>query len=149
VQHAGVIIGILELAGHSHRHFPRAHTGYMNRLAYAHNVSCVTAACMMMRKAVFNEVGGFDSEFKIAFNDVDLCMRLRAKGYLIVFTPFAEAYHFESKSRGIEDTPEKQKRFASEETLFKTRWEKELLAGDPYYNPNFTKDKEDFSIAEK
>ena len=149
VQHAGVIIGILELAGHSHRHFPRAHTGYMNRLAYAHNVSCVTAACMMMRKAIFNEVGGFDSEFKIAFNDVDLCMRLRAKGYLIVFTPFAEAYHFESKSRGIEDTPEKQMRFASEETLFKTRWEKELLAGDPYYNPNFTKDKEDFSIAEK
>jgi GT2 family glycosyltransferase len=125
---------------------PKENLGYMGRLYYAQNVSAVTGACMMMRKSVFEEVNGFDESFKVAFNDVDLCMRIRKAGYLIVFTPYAELYHYESKSRGLEDTPEKQKRFQGEVLRFKERWKKELEAGDPYYNPNLTLDREDFSV---
>jgi len=100
----------------------------------------------MMSRAIFDEVGGFDPEYRVAFNDVDLCMRVRSAGYLIVFTPFAEAYHYESKSRGSEDTPEKEERFEGEKLRFQKRWHKELAAGDPYYNPNLTTAREDFSI---
>lgn len=146
VQHAGTIIGIGGVAGHAHVGFKRNAKGYMFRLIPAQNLSAVTAACMMLRKAVFCEIEGLDPMFKVAFNDVDLCMRLRDRGYLIVFTPFAELYHYESKSRGYEDTPEKIKRFNSESDLFKTRWSKELLRGDPYYNPNLTLKRNDFSF---
>ena len=146
IQHAGIGIGLLTLAGHYHRNFPRKHPGYMGRLIYAHNVSAVTAACMMIPRHVWDEVGGLDESFAVAFNDVDLCMRIRKAGYLIVWTPYSELYHYESKSRGLEDTPEKKKRFESEVCLFQERWKKELAAGDPYYNPNLTLDKEDFSI---
>ena len=118
----------------------------MYRLTIAQNLSAVTAACIMIPKRVWDEVKGLDEEFKVAFNDVDLCMRIRKAGYLIVWTPFAELYHYESKSRGIEDTPEKQKRFSDEISLFKSRWSKELAVGDPYYNPNLTLDREDFSL---
>ncbi len=146
IQHAGVIIGLGGVAGHSHKYFPRGHCGYMYRLTIAQNLSAVTAACIMIPKRVWDEVKGLDEEFKVAFNDVDLCMRIRKAGYLIVWTPFAELYHYESKSRGIEDTPEKQKRFSDEISLFKSRWSKELAVGDPYYNPNLTLDREDFSL---
>lgn len=146
IQHAGIGIGLLTLAGHYHRNFPRSHPGYMARLTYTQNVSAVTAACMMIRRNVFAEVNGLDEGFEVAFNDVDLCMRIRKAGYLIVFTPYAEAYHYESKSRGYEDTHEKQQRFKGEVLRFQNRWRKELDKGDPYYNPNFTLDKEDFSI---
>lgn len=146
IQHAGLGIGLLTLAGHYHRNFPRNHPGYMGRLIYAHNVSAVTAACMMVPRNVWDEVNGLDESFEVAFNDVDLCMRIRKAGYLIVWTPYAELYHYESKSRGLDDTPEKQKRFEGEVKRFQERWAKELQAGDPYYNPNFTLDREDFSL---
>lgn len=146
VQHAGVGIGLLGLAAHLHRNFPRNHPGYMSRMSYAQDLSAVTAACIMVRRDVWNEIHGLDETFKVAFNDIDLCMRIRKAGYLIVFTPFAELYHYESKSRGLEDNPEKQKRFAGEIQRFTKRWKKELDAGDPYYNPNLSLDSEDFSV---
>ena len=147
VQHAGVILGLGGVAGHSHKYFPKGHPGYMQRLQISQNLSAVTAACMMIPKKIYDEVGGLDEEFAVAFNDVDLCMRIRQKGYLVVFTPFAKLYHYESKSRGLEDTPEKQKRFLHEVNLFQSRWEKELKDRDPYYNENLTTVREDFSLA--
>ena len=149
IQHAGVILGIGGVAGHSHKNFSRNDYGYASRLALAQNLSAVTAACMLMPKTVFDEVGGLDEGFKVAFNDVDLCMRIRQKGYLIVFTPFAELYHYESKSRGLEDTAEKQERFKGEIDRFQERWGEILKKGDPYYNPNLTLDREDFSMISK
>lgn len=146
IQHAGLGIGLLTLAGHLHRGFDRSHPGYMGRLIYAQDLSGVTAACVMIPRHVWEEVNGLDASFAVAFNDVDLCMRIRKVGYLIVWTPYAELYHYESKSRGLEDTPEKQKRFEGEVHRFQERWKKELEAGDPYYNPNLTLDREDFSI---
>ena len=106
----------------------------------------MTAACMMMPAKVYREVGGLDEGFEVAFNDVDLCMRIRAKNYLIVFTPYAELYHYESKSRGLEDTEEKQIRFKGEVDRFMERWEDQLEKGDPYYNPNLSLTHEDFSF---
>lgn len=146
IQHAGLGIGLLTLAGHLHRNFDRWHTGYMGRLVYAQNLSGVTAACVMVSRDVWDQIGGLDETFEVAFNDVDLCMRIRAAGYLIVWTPFAELYHYESKSRGADEAPEARARFVGEVQRFQTRWAKELAAGDPYYNPNLTLDKEDFSI---
>ena len=145
IQHAGVIIGLGGVAGHSHKNYQRGHMGYMYRLTIAQNVSAVTAACMMIPRRVWDEVNGLDESFAVAFNDVDLCMRIRKAGYLIVWTPYAELYHYESKSRGYEDTLEKKKRFEGEVRRFQERWRKELEAGDPYYNPNLTLDREDFS----
>ncbi len=146
IQHGGVGIGLLTLAGHLHRGFPRQHPGYMGRLIYAHNLSAVTAACVLIRRDVWESVNGLDESFAVAFNDVDLCMRIRKAGYRIVWTPFAELYHYESKSRGLEDTPEKRERFQGEVLRFQERWRKELAAGDPYYSPNLTLDREDFSL---
>ena len=145
IQHAGIAVGLLTLAGHLHRGFDRYHPGYMGRLVYAQDFSAVTGACLMVRKTVWDEIGGLDESFEVAFNDVDFCMRIRKAGYLVIWTPFAELYHYESKSRGYEDTPEKQRRFEGEVRRFRERWEKELAAGDPYYNPNLTLDREDFS----
>lgn len=146
IQHAGLGIGLLTLAGHLHRGFERQHPGYMGRLIYAQDLSGVTAACVMVPRHVWKEIDGLDETFEVAFNDVDMCMRIRKAGYLIVWTPFAELYHYESKSRGVEDTPEKKRRFEGEVQRFQERWKKELAAGDPYYNPNLTLDREDFSI---
>lgn len=145
IQHAGVTLGVLTLAGHNFKHTSRGNPGYFGRAGYQQNISAVTAACLMMPKKVYNEINGFDEEFAVAFNDIDLCMRVRAAGYNIIFTPFAELYHYESISRGIEDTPEKIKRFESEIHLFFKKWRKELDKGDPYYNPNLTLEREDFS----
>lgn len=146
IQHAGVILGIGGVAGHSHKYFKRGDYGYMSRLSLAQNLSAVTAACVMIRKDVWEQIGGLDESLAVAFNDVDMCMRIRKAGYLIVWTPFAELYHYESKSRGYEDTPDKQERFRSEVERFQKRWGKELAAGDPYYNPNLTLKREDFSL---
>lgn len=145
IQHAGVIIGIGGVAGHSHKYFKRGDYGYASRLTIAQNFSGVTAAAMMIKRSVFEEVSGLDESFAVAFNDVDLCLRIRRAGYLIVWTPYAEAYHYESKSRGLEDTPEKQLRFKKECDRFYDRWSDFLKEGDPYYNPNLTLEKEDFS----
>ena len=118
----------------------------MGRLIYAQDLSGVTAACMMLPRHVYEEMHGLDETFEVAFNDVDLCMRIRQAGYLIVFTPYAELYHYESKSRGSDEAPEKRARFVGEVTRFQEKWKKELEAGDPYYNPNLSLDKEDFSL---
>ena len=145
IQHAGVIVGLGGVAGHSHKNFNRGHVGFMYRASIVQNLSAVTAACMMIPTHIYKEMGGFDERYVVAFNDVDFCMRIRKAGYLIVFTPYAELYHYESKSRGYEDTPEKQERFEREVLLFQKTWEKELLTGDPYYNSNLNLDAEDFS----
>ncbi len=146
VQHGGVILGIGGVAGHAHKYFARGDYGYMSRLAIAQNYSACTAACLMMRRSVWDEVHGLDESFKVAFNDVDLCMRIRKAGYLIVWTPYAELYHYESESRGLEDTPEKRQRFNGERLRFLARWGDELKKGDPYYNPNLSLVREDFSL---
>ncbi len=146
VQHAGVIIGLGGVAAHSHLAFPKDSEGYMGRLRVAQNLSAVTAACLLMKKSVYEEIGGMDPGYEVAFNDADFCMRIRSKGYRIVFTPFAELHHDESKSRGTEDTPEKAERFESEVQRFKREWPEILRDGDPYYNPHLTTDKEDFEI---
>ena len=146
VQHAGVILGIGGVAGHSHKYFERGSYGYMSRLLVAQNLSAVTAACMMVKASVMREVNGFDETLAVAFNDVDLCMKIRQAGYLIVFTPFAEAYHYESKSRGLEDNPQKVARFNREIDRFKEKWGDMQDQGDPYYNPNLSLDHEDFRV---
>ncbi len=146
IQHAGVIVGLGGVAGHAHKNLKRGELGYMVRASIAQNFSAVTFAAVLIPSKVFKEVDGLDDKFQVAFNDVDMCMRIREKGYLIVFTPYAEMYHYESKSRGSEDTPEKVKRFNSEIVRFKSRWKKELEKGDPYYNPHLTLNYEDFSF---
>ena len=106
----------------------------------------MTAACLLMRRSDFDEIGGFTEGLAVAFNDVDLCMKIRKKDKLIIYYPNATFFHYESKSRGIEDTPEKVKRFNSEIDLFSERWENELKKGDPYYNPYLTLEINDFSL---
>ena len=147
IQHAGVIVGLGGVAGHSHKNFPRTSPGYMCRACIVQNLSACTAACLMVRRDVFDEVDGLDEDYAVAFNDVDFCMKITSAGKRIVFTPYAELYHYESKSRGVEDTPEKQARFASEVERFKSRWFKELESGDPCYNKNLSLDSEDFRLA--
>lgn len=120
--------------------------GYMGRLLYAQNVSAVTSACMLLRRDVWEKVGGLDKAWAIAFNDVDLCLRIRKAGYLIVWTPFAELIHYGSRNIRVEDSTQKKKYFESEIRLFRSRWSKELEAGDPYFNPNFSLDRHDFFV---
>ena len=146
LQHGGIGMGMLTLAGHLHRGASRKDPGYMRRLQYAQNLSAVTAACMMVRRNVWKELGGLDEAFRVAFNDVDLCMRIREAGYLIVWTPYAELYHYESKSRGYDVTKEQKERNREEVALFHARWKDTLQEGDPYLNPNFDLGREDFSI---
>lgn len=146
VQHAGVILGIGGVAGHSHKRCARKDVGYMARMAMIQNLSAVTAACAMLRREVWDQVGGLDEQLAVAFNDVDLCLRIRQAGYLVVWTPYAELYHFESRSRGKENTLQKQERFNSEVAFFQRRWQSVLDAGDPYYNPNLTLKRENFSL---
>ncbi len=146
IQHAGIILGIQGIAGHSHKYMPRGTVGYKGRLCYAQNLSAVTGACMMIPRHVYLQVNGYDKGFRVAFNDVDFCLRVRQAGYLIVFTPFAELYHHESLSRGSDMTPANRQRFISEINRFRNRWGAELEAGDPYYNPNLSLEKEDFSL---
>ena len=146
IQHAGVILGLLTLAGHAFKNRPRTDPGYFGRASYQQDLSACTAACLMIKASVFDEIGGFDEGFAVAFNDIDLCMKIRQKNYLIVFTPYAEMYHYESKSRGQEDTPEKVARFSGEIQRFFDKWKPVIDAGDPYYNPNLTLDREDFSL---
>lgn len=146
VQHGGVILGVGGIAGHSHKSFPRQSDGYFGRLSVPLNLSAVTAACVMVPTKVFKEVKGFDEGYPLAFNDIDLCLKIRETGRLIIWTPYAQLIHYESKTRGYEDTPEKQRRFKMEIDRFKERWGKWLDKGDPYYNPNLTLTREDFSI---
>ncbi len=144
VQHAGVILGIGGVAGHSHANFKRNDDGFAGRLKVVQNLSAVTAACLMVRRNVYEEVNGLNEDLAVAFNDIDFCLKVRKKGYLIVFSPYVEMYHYESKSRGKDDTKEKSARFESEIKTFHNEWG--LWVRDPYYNENLTLDKEDFSL---
>lgn len=146
IQHAGIGLGLLHLAGHYFRGFKKEDPGYMGRLCYAQDMSAVTAACMMVPRAVYEGLGGLDESYSVVFNDVDLCLRIRESGKLIVWTPFAELTHYESKSRGSdEDTKAKQAFFKEETRRFQTKWNAALTAGDPYYNVNLTRSKENFT----
>lgn len=148
IQHAGVVIGLgaHRTAGHTHYKQARENLGYMGRLCYAQDVSAVTGACLMVKKNLFEQVGGLDEGFAVSLNDVDFCLKLRKEGYLNVFTPFAELYHYESASRGLDDHGEKARRYERESEAFRSRWKEELEKGDPYYNPNFSLDKSDYSV---
>ncbi len=146
IQHGGVVVGIRDVAGHAHRDYKHDDHGYFGRLTYTQNFSAVTAAAMMVKASVYREVGGLEESFAVAFNDVDLCLKIGRAGYRIVWTPYAEAYHYESKSRGYEDTPEKKARFEREKQLLHERWGEIFENGDPYYNPNLTLEYEDFSV---
>lgn len=146
IQHAGVVIGFGGIAGHCFVQQKRGFTGYCHRIICAQDYSAVTAACMMVKREAFEKVGGLSEELQVAFNDIDFCMKLRQAGYLIVYNPYAELYHYESKSRGLEDTPEKVARFNQEIATFEKRWPDILKNGDPFYNPNLTLDSQDFSL---
>lgn len=146
IQHAGVVIGFSGMAGHTFIGSSRYDNGYFSRIICAQDYSAVTAACMMTKKSVFEEVGGLSEDFQIAFNDIDYCMKVRKLGKLVVYNPAVELYHYESKSRGQEDTPEKVERFNSEVARFIDRWNTILTDGDPYYNVNLSLDKADFSL---
>lgn len=146
IQHAGVVLGFGGIAGHTFIGEKRGDNGYFSRIICAQNYSAVTAACMMVKAAAFREVGGMSTELKVAFNDIDFCMKIRSAGYLIVYNPRAELYHYESKSRGLENTQEKIERFNREMACFLDRWGDQVKAGDPYYNPNLTLDKANFSL---
>lgn len=149
VQHAGVITGLGGVAGHSHKHAPRESAGYLGRLWVTQEVSAVTAACMVVRRALYEALSGLDEErFAVAFNDVDFCLRVQEAGYHNVFTPFAELYHHESVTRGSDETEQNRERFSREIAAMKARWG-ERLRRDPHYSPNLTLDREDFSMASR
>lgn len=171
IQHAGIVIGLgaHRTAGHTHYKVNKENVGYMGRLCYAQDVSAVTGACMMVKKALYDELGGLSEEFAVALNDVDFCLRVREKELLVVFTPFAELYHFESKSRGSDLKLSKKEqaraakaqntkaaeaggndanvsRYDKEAALFREKWKKVIETGDPYYNVNFSLDRSDYSL---
>ena len=146
IQHAGIVIGIGGVAGALFVGMPRMFTGYLHKAAIQQDLSAVTAACMMVKRSVYEELGGLEEELKVAFNDVDFCLRAREKGYLVVYDPNVELYHFESKSRGTEDSKEKVRRFQNEIEYMRSHWLELLKKGDPMYNPNLTLTKWDYSL---
>lgn len=146
IQHAGIIIGIGGVAGHVFKNLPKGIHGYFSKDAMIQNLSAVTAACIMTPKSIYDEVGYMDEKFKVAFNDVDFCLKIRQTGRLIVYNPYVQFTHYESKSRGFEDTPEKKKRFQSEIDRFHDKWQSVLDKGDPYYNKNLRLDNDQCAI---
>lgn len=146
IQHAGVILGIGGVAGHSHKNFKVWEKGYNERLMYVQELSAVTAACMMTKKSIYEKLGGLDEKFEVAFNDVDYCMRVKQAGLNIVFTPYAKMYHYESLSRGYDTTEEKEKRFRGESRRFLDKWGQKIKNGDEFYNPHLTLKYENFEL---
>ena len=147
IQHAGVILNLSGLAAHTHKYFPDEDNGYLNRANTIQNFSICTAACLLVNRKTFEKIGGFDeSNLAVSFNDVDLCLKIRSENLLVVYTPYAKLYHYESKSRGEDDTAEKKERVNKEIAYFKERWKIELENGDPYYNRNLTLRRKDFSL---
>lgn len=168
IQHAGIVIGLgaHRTAGHTHYKVNKENVGYMGKLCYAQDVSAVTGACMLVKKALYEELSGLDESFAVALNDVDFCLRVREKGLLVVFTPFAELYHFESVSRGSDLKLSKKERaklakekgeqavseddnsdrYNKEAALFREKWKEVLKKGDPYYNIHFSLDRSDYSL---
>lgn len=145
IQHAGVIMGLGGYAAHSHRGTGRHEAGYFCRAQVRQNLSAVTAACLLVRREVYMQVNGLDEQFKVAYNDVDFCLRVQAAGYQNIYTPYAELYHHESRTRGSDDTKVKQKRFDNEKSFLLERWS-DVIKHDPFYNQNLTRAREDFSI---
>ena len=146
IQHAGVVVGFGGVAGHTFIGLHKAENSYFHRAMCAQDYSAVTAACMMSKRSVFEMAGGFSENFAVAFNDIDYCMKVRSLGKLVVYAPYALLYHYESKSRGLEDTPEKVNRFNREVAKFAGKWPDILKNGDPYYNPNLTLRKSNFAL---
>lgn len=152
IQHAGLVVGVggslRGIGANLYQGMRRERSGYMHRAAIQMNYSAVTAALLMVKKEVYDKVNGFEEELSVAFNDVDFCLRVREAGYLIVYDPRVEAYHYESKSRGAEDSPEKVARFQSEIEFMRNRWETLLKEGDPNYNLNFSRMRPDYSLGD-
>lgn len=146
IQHAGVILGYGGIAGHVFEGMTEAEVSDIPWSRAVRQYSAVTAACMMVKKEIFEAVGGFDENLRVAYNDIDLCLRIRAEGKKVLYTPFAVLTHYESATRGLELTKEKAQRVNKEAELFCARWEKELAAGDSFYNPNLTLEKNDYSL---
>ena len=146
IQHAGVVIGFGGIAGHTFIGLHQAENSYFHRAMCAQDYSAVTAACMLSKKSLFQQVGGFREELAVAFNDIDYCLKIRALGKKVVYNPYALLYHYESKSRGLEDTPEKVERFNREVARFIGYWPEIVIGGDPYYNPNLTLRKSNFAL---
>lgn len=147
VQHAGVVLGLWGLAGHAHKNFLKFQKGQLARLVSVNNVSAVTAACLLIKKSLFEQVGGLDeTHLTVAFNDVDFCLKVQQAGFQNLWTPYAELYHYESKSRGKEDTPEKKAREKREVAYMQRKW-KLVIDNDPYYHPYLTRTREDFTLS--
>ena len=149
IQHAGIILGLGadRVAGHAHYHLPKHQHGYFGRADLTSSFTAMSAACLVIRKSIYKDVGGLnEQDLQVAFNDVDFCLRIKEAGYHNVWTPYAELYHHESATRGYEDSPEKKARFAKEVQYMKQRWG-DVLLNDPAYSPNLTLDQEDFSFA--
>ena len=151
IQHAGIVLGLgaHRTAGHVFYRFDGENLGYMGKLWYQQDVSAVTGACLMVKRSLYEALGGLDEEFRISLNDVDFCLRLREKGLLNIFNPYCELFHYESASRGSDvdgRNREKALRYEKECELFRTRYSAVLAAGDPYYNVNLTLDRSDCSL---
>lgn len=146
VQHAGVLLGLGGIAGHLHRGIGKEEYGYFSKAVMIQNISAVTAACIMTKKAIYEEVGYMNERLAVAFNDIDFCLKIRKAGYFIIYHPYVEFWHYESKTRGSEDTPEKIERFNHEINIFKEYWSEELEKGDPYYNKNLRLDNDQYAI---
>lgn len=146
IQHAGIVVGIGGIAGSLFVGMKRSHSGYLHKESLQQDLSAVTAACMMVSREAFLASGGFEEKLAVAFNDVDFCLRVRELGYLVVYDPYVELYHYESRTRGAEDTPEKVRRFQSEIEYMRSRWIDILKNGDPYYNRNFSLAKWNYSL---
>lgn len=146
IQHAGVVVGFGGIAGHTFIGLHKSESSYFNQAMCARNYSAVTAACMMSKRSLFDQAGGFSEDLAVAFNDIDYCMKIRSLNKLVVYAPYALFYHYESKSRGLEDTPEKVARFNREIKKFSEKWPDILRDGDPYYNPNLTLRKSNFAL---
>jgi GT2 family glycosyltransferase len=146
IQSAGVVVGIGGVAGSLFTGMNSAFSGYLHKASLMQDLSCVTAALMIVKRSVFEEVSGFDESLAVAFNDVDLCLKIRKAGYLVVYDPFTQAVHYESMSRGDEYTKEKAQRYRREAALMKERWPGYYEEGDPYYNPNFSLERWDYVL---
>ena len=146
IQHAGCVVGMGGIAGHMFVDMPADRTGYLHKASLLQDMSAVTAACLMMKKEVFEEAGGFTEELAVAFNDVDLCLKVRKNNHLIVYDPYAKLYHMESKTRGAEDSKEKVRRFQTEIEYMRCHWLDILKNGDPYYNKNLSLTKWNYSL---
>ena len=146
IQHAGIVVGIDGIAANMFPGLRRGQEGYYHKAAIQLNYSAVTAACLMVSKELYQKIHGMEEQLAVAFNDLDFCLRIGEEGYLVVYNPFVEAYHYESKSRGKEDTKEKVQRFGEEIEFIRMRWSDLLKSGDPYYNPNFSLKKCNYAL---